>query len=59
MHIYHIVNSPPTPIVILKLRYVDKLGTFVVTYIILGTMHTVIQEYLSVMYNKSIVAAIN
>ena len=42
-----------------KLRYVDKLGTFVGNiHTLFGTaMHTVIQEYLSVMYNKSIVAA--
>jgi hypothetical protein len=42
-----------------KLRYIDKLGTFVGNiHTLFGTaMHTVIQEYLSVMYNKSIVAA--
>ena len=42
-----------------KLRYIYKLGTFVGNiHTLFGTaMHTVIQEYLSVMYNKSIVAA--
>ena len=42
-----------------KLRYVDKLGTFVgnIHTLFGSAMHTVIQEYLSVMYNKSIVAA--
>ena len=42
-----------------KLRYIDKLGTFVgnIHTLFGSAMHTVIQEYLSVMYNKSIVAA--
>ena len=42
-----------------KLRYIDKLGTFVGNiHTLFGTaMHTVIQDYLSVMYNKSIVEA--
>ena len=42
-----------------KLRYIDKLGVFVgnIHTLFGSAMHTVIQEYLSVMYNKSIVAA--
>ena len=42
-----------------KLRYIDKLGTFTGNiHTLFGTaMHTVIQEYLTVMYGTSIVAA--
>ena len=42
-----------------KLRYIDKLGTFTGNiHTLFGTaMHTVIQEYLTVMYGTSIIAA--
>ena len=44
-----------------KLRYIDKLGTFTGNiHTLFGTaMHTVIQEYLTEMYHKSIKEADN